>query len=75
MEQSLFQGIFQENVAQQFLKMLASAFTDLQINLVLFLFVQAGFDPHPHMRAPGLPASLTSISGGKPYVLSFCFVF
>ncbi|XP_075875858.1 transducin-like enhancer protein 3-B isoform X7 [Nelusetta ayraudi] len=26
----------------------------------------AGFDPHPHMRAPGLPASLTSISGGKP---------
>ncbi|XP_041866485.1 transducin-like enhancer protein 3-B isoform X2 [Melanotaenia boesemani] len=24
----------------------------------------AGFDPHPHMRAPGLPASLTS--GGKP---------
>ncbi|XP_064169861.1 transducin-like enhancer protein 3-A [Anguilla rostrata] len=28
--------------------------------------LQAGFDPHPHMRAPGLPASLTSISGGKP---------
>ncbi|KAJ8344428.1 hypothetical protein SKAU_G00317570 [Synaphobranchus kaupii] len=26
----------------------------------------AGFDPHPHMRAPGLPTSLTSISGGKP---------
>uniref|UniRef100_A0A8C8E474 TLE family member 3, transcriptional corepressor n=1 Tax=Oryzias sinensis TaxID=183150 RepID=A0A8C8E474_9TELE len=26
----------------------------------------AGFDPHPHMRAPGLPAGLTSISGGKP---------
>ncbi|XP_034385264.1 transducin-like enhancer protein 3-B isoform X6 [Cyclopterus lumpus] len=26
----------------------------------------AGFDPHSHMRAPGLPASLTSISGGKP---------
>ncbi|KAG7245403.1 hypothetical protein INR49_010854 [Caranx melampygus] len=25
-----------------------------------------GFDPHTHMRAPGLPASLTSISGGKP---------
>uniref|UniRef100_A0A673YAE6 TLE family member 3, transcriptional corepressor a n=1 Tax=Salmo trutta TaxID=8032 RepID=A0A673YAE6_SALTR len=24
-----------------------------------------GFDPHPHMR-PGLPASLTSIPGGKP---------
>uniref|UniRef100_A0A8C9ZL95 TLE family member 3, transcriptional corepressor n=1 Tax=Sander lucioperca TaxID=283035 RepID=A0A8C9ZL95_SANLU len=28
--------------------------------------ILAGFDPHPHMRAPGLPASLTSISGGKP---------
>uniref|UniRef100_A0A8C5NGE9 Transducin-like enhancer protein 3-B n=1 Tax=Gouania willdenowi TaxID=441366 RepID=A0A8C5NGE9_GOUWI len=28
--------------------------------------IRAGFDPHPHMRAPGLPASLTSISGGKP---------
>uniref|UniRef100_A0A6D2X1H0 TLE family member 3, transcriptional corepressor n=1 Tax=Takifugu rubripes TaxID=31033 RepID=A0A6D2X1H0_TAKRU len=27
---------------------------------------RAGFDPHPHMRAPGLPASLTSIPGGKP---------
>ncbi|XP_071062569.1 transducin-like enhancer protein 3-B isoform X3 [Pseudochaenichthys georgianus] len=26
----------------------------------------AGFDPHSHLRAPGLPASLTSISGGKP---------
>nr|XP_061811284.1 transducin-like enhancer protein 3 isoform X16 [Nerophis lumbriciformis] len=26
----------------------------------------AGFDPHPHMRAPGLPTSLPSISGGKP---------
>ncbi|XDV18266.1 hypothetical protein PO909_023995 [Leuciscus waleckii] len=26
----------------------------------------AGFDPHPHMRPPGLPASLTSIPGGKP---------
>uniref|UniRef100_A0A4W4FDY8 TLE family member 3, transcriptional corepressor n=1 Tax=Electrophorus electricus TaxID=8005 RepID=A0A4W4FDY8_ELEEL len=25
----------------------------------------AGFE-HPHMRPPGLPASLTSISGGKP---------
>ncbi|KAK1802212.1 hypothetical protein P4O66_021878 [Electrophorus voltai] len=25
-----------------------------------------GFDPHSHMRPPGLPASLTSISGGKP---------
>uniref|UniRef100_A0AAX7UEU4 Groucho/TLE N-terminal Q-rich domain-containing protein n=1 Tax=Astatotilapia calliptera TaxID=8154 RepID=A0AAX7UEU4_ASTCA len=28
--------------------------------------IPAGFDPHPHMRASGLPASLTSISGGKP---------
>ncbi|XP_016090673.1 protein groucho-1-like isoform X3 [Sinocyclocheilus grahami] len=28
--------------------------------------LQAGFDPHPHMRAPGLPTSLTSIPGGKP---------
>uniref|UniRef100_A0AAY4DU99 Groucho/TLE N-terminal Q-rich domain-containing protein n=1 Tax=Denticeps clupeoides TaxID=299321 RepID=A0AAY4DU99_9TELE len=27
--------------------------------------VRPRFD-HPHMRAPGLPASLTSISGGKP---------
>ncbi|XP_070785073.1 transducin-like enhancer protein 3-B isoform X17 [Enoplosus armatus] len=26
----------------------------------------AAFDPHPHMRAPGLPASLPSIAGGKP---------
>ncbi|XP_050970258.1 transducin-like enhancer protein 3-B isoform X2 [Labeo rohita] len=26
----------------------------------------AGFDPHPHMRAPGLPGGLTSIPGGKP---------
>ncbi|XP_059917587.1 LOW QUALITY PROTEIN: transducin-like enhancer protein 3-A [Gadus macrocephalus] len=25
-----------------------------------------GFDPHTHMRAPGLPASLASIAGGKP---------
>lgn len=33
----------------------------------LLAFFKAGFD-HPHMRAPGLPASLTSISGGKPWV-------
>nr|XP_047902266.1 transducin-like enhancer protein 3 isoform X3 [Anser cygnoides] len=25
-----------------------------------------GFDPHPPMRAPGLPTSLASIPGGKP---------
>ncbi|KAM9275557.1 transducin-like enhancer protein 3 isoform X3 [Phalacrocorax carbo] len=25
-----------------------------------------GFDPHPPMRAPGLPSSLASIPGGKP---------
>lgn len=46
--------------------------------MVIFIYlycflVQAGFDPHPHMRAPGLPASLTSISGGKPCVLAFYF--
>uniref|UniRef100_A0A7M4DXR5 TLE family member 3, transcriptional corepressor n=1 Tax=Crocodylus porosus TaxID=8502 RepID=A0A7M4DXR5_CROPO len=27
---------------------------------------QVGFDPHPPMRAPGLPTSLSSIPGGKP---------
>ncbi|NXE43801.1 TLE3B protein, partial [Ptilorrhoa leucosticta] len=27
---------------------------------------QVGFDPHPPMRAPGLPSSLASIPGGKP---------
>uniref|UniRef100_A0A8C8DJJ3 TLE family member 3, transcriptional corepressor a n=1 Tax=Oryzias sinensis TaxID=183150 RepID=A0A8C8DJJ3_9TELE len=32
----------------------------------LGLYHSVGFDPHTHMRAPGLPASLTSISGGKP---------
>lgn len=31
-----------------------------------FLLNLQAFDPHTHMRAPGLPASLTSISGGKP---------
>uniref|UniRef100_A0A3P8V5P6 Transducin-like enhancer protein 1 n=1 Tax=Cynoglossus semilaevis TaxID=244447 RepID=A0A3P8V5P6_CYNSE len=25
-----------------------------------------GFDPHPHMRVPGIPPSLTGIPGGKP---------
>uniref|UniRef100_A0A3Q3LLF2 Groucho/TLE N-terminal Q-rich domain-containing protein n=1 Tax=Labrus bergylta TaxID=56723 RepID=A0A3Q3LLF2_9LABR len=25
-----------------------------------------GFDPHPHMRVPGMPPSLTGIPGGKP---------
>lgn len=37
------------------------------MDCLLAFFFQAGFD-HPHMRAPGLPASLTSISGGKPLV-------
>uniref|UniRef100_A0A4W5MCF6 Groucho/TLE N-terminal Q-rich domain-containing protein n=1 Tax=Hucho hucho TaxID=62062 RepID=A0A4W5MCF6_9TELE len=25
-----------------------------------------GFDPHPHMRVPGMPPSLSGIPGGKP---------
>ncbi|XP_038660823.1 transducin-like enhancer protein 1 isoform X2 [Scyliorhinus canicula] len=25
-----------------------------------------GFDPHPHMRVPGMPPNLTGIPGGKP---------
>ncbi|XP_060709119.1 transducin-like enhancer protein 3-A isoform X4 [Hemiscyllium ocellatum] len=29
-------------------------------------FGGVSFDPHSHMRAPGLPASLASIPGGKP---------
>ncbi|KAM4765777.1 transducin-like enhancer protein 3 isoform 6-T7 [Cyanocitta cristata] len=29
-------------------------------------FGAVGFDPHPAMRAPGLPSSLASIPGGKP---------
>ncbi|XP_059570495.1 transducin-like enhancer protein 3 isoform X2 [Alligator mississippiensis] len=29
-------------------------------------FGAVGFDPHPPMRAPGLPTSLSSIPGGKP---------
>lgn len=28
--------------------------------------LQVGFDPHPHMRVPGMPPSLTGIPGGKP---------
>lgn len=28
--------------------------------------LQVGFDPHPPMRATGLPSSLASIPGGKP---------
>uniref|UniRef100_A0A668AXD9 Transducin-like enhancer protein 1 n=1 Tax=Myripristis murdjan TaxID=586833 RepID=A0A668AXD9_9TELE len=28
--------------------------------------VSVGFDPHPHMRVPGMPPSLTGIPGGKP---------
>uniref|UniRef100_A0A7N8XYF4 Transducin-like enhancer protein 1 n=1 Tax=Mastacembelus armatus TaxID=205130 RepID=A0A7N8XYF4_9TELE len=27
---------------------------------------KVGFDPHPHMRVPGMPPSLTGIPGGKP---------
>jgi hypothetical protein len=30
------------------------------------LSLQVGFDPHPPMRATGLPSSLASIPGGKP---------
>lgn len=30
------------------------------------LALQVGFDPHPPMRATGLPSSLASIPGGKP---------
>lgn len=30
------------------------------------LFLKVGFDPHPHMRVPGMPPSLTGIPGGKP---------
>lgn len=29
-------------------------------------FLKVGFDPHPHMRVPGMPPSLTGIPGGKP---------
>lgn len=29
-------------------------------------FGAVGFDPHPPMRATGLPSSLASIPGGKP---------
>lgn len=32
----------------------------------LLLSLQVGFDPHPPMRATGLPSSLASIPGGKP---------
>eukprot|EP00063_Salmo_salar_P065017 XP_014039852.1 PREDICTED: transducin-like enhancer protein 4 [Salmo salar] len=30
-----------------------------------------GFDPHHHMRVPGLPPNLSGIPGGKPYVSLF----
>ncbi|NXD38266.1 TLE3 protein, partial [Copsychus sechellarum] len=33
---------------------------------------QVGFDPHPPMRAPGLPSSLASIPGGKPLFPLHC---
>uniref|UniRef100_A0A8D0A2V2 Uncharacterized protein n=1 Tax=Sander lucioperca TaxID=283035 RepID=A0A8D0A2V2_SANLU len=29
-----------------------------------------GFDPHHHIRVPGLPPNLSGIPGGKPYVSS-----
>lgn len=33
---------------------------------------QVGYEsPHPHMRVPGLPASLQSAASGKPWVSSF----
>lgn len=32
----------------------------------LFPVQKVGFDPHPHMRVPGMPPSLTGIPGGKP---------
>lgn len=32
----------------------------------LFSVQKVGFDPHPHMRVPGMPPSLTGIPGGKP---------
>lgn len=35
---------------------------------VFAFFLKVGFDPHPHMRVPGMPPSLTGIPGGKPYV-------
>ena len=36
------------------------------------VFLQVGYEsPHPHMRVPGLPASLQSAASGKPYVSSF----
>lgn len=47
------------------ISLVAGTFPGTFVECVLLL-LQAGFDPHPHMRAPGLPASLTSIPGGKP---------
>lgn len=32
----------------------------------LYSLLKVGFDPHPHMRVPGMPPSLTGIPGGKP---------
>uniref|UniRef100_A0A672J793 Transducin-like enhancer protein 1 n=1 Tax=Salarias fasciatus TaxID=181472 RepID=A0A672J793_SALFA len=32
----------------------------------LCFLLKVGFDPHPHMRVPGMPPSLTGIPGGKP---------
>ncbi|XP_051896174.1 transducin-like enhancer protein 3-B isoform X1 [Pristis pectinata] len=37
-----------------------------QINAAAYRSPMVGFDPHSHMRAPGLSASMASIPGGKP---------
>ncbi|XP_078097353.1 transducin-like enhancer protein 3 isoform X12 [Mustelus asterias] len=37
-----------------------------QMSAAAYRSPMVGFDPHSHMRAPGLPASLASIPGGKP---------
>ncbi|XP_055517378.1 transducin-like enhancer protein 3-A isoform X5 [Leucoraja erinacea] len=37
-----------------------------QINAAAYRSPMVGFDPHSHMRAPGLSASMAAIPGGKP---------
>ncbi len=40
--------------------------------LGFLLLFQVGYEsPHPHMRVPGLPASLQTAASGKPWVSSF----